>query len=250
MANEGPMTTRQYWESVYAGQPRMRLPSLLVTSTRNLQRLLSTLVAPGMNVLEIGFAPGKSLAYVAKVLGARVSGLDFSTQGVRFAQSLFERLGIPGDLRCEDVFATTLSPGTFDVVYSVGLIEHFDDPRALVRRHVELLKPGGTTLILIPNYRDLYGRLQHYFDPENLTIHNLNIMTCDALKALAPADLLAEVETKRVGRIDPGLVSSHKKWPAGITTPLHLGLNALGILQPVDIPALCPWIALRAVRAR
>lgn len=250
MADEGSMTTRQYWESVYTGQPRMRLPSLLVPTTRNLQRLLSTLVAPGMSVLEIGFAPGKSLAYVAKVLGARVSGLDFSTQGVRFAKTLFERLGIPGDLRCEDVFATTLSPGTFDVVYSVGLIEHFDDPRALVRRHVELLKPGGTALILIPNYRDLYGRLQHYFDPENLTIHNLNIMTCDALKALAPADLLSEVETNRVGRIDPGLVSPHKKWPAPIAKAFHLVFTALGIAQPLDFPALCPWIALRAVRAR
>lgn len=244
------MTTQRYWERVHAGQPRMRLPSLLVTSTRNLQRLLSTLIAPGMNVLEIGFAPGKSLSYVAKVFGARVSGLDFSVQGVLFAKTLFERLGIPGDLRCEDVFATTFSPSTFDVVYSVGLIEHFDDPRPLVRRHVELLKPGGTALILIPNYRDLYGRLQHYFDPENLTIHNLNIMTCDALKALAPTDLLCEVETNRVGRLDPALVSPHKKWPAPIAKAFHLAFNAVGIVQPFDVLTLCPWIAMRVVRSR
>lgn len=248
MDNSGYMTTQQYWEQVHAGQPRIRLPSLLVASTRNLQRLLSASIKPGMHVLEIGFAPGKQLAYVAKIFGARVSGLDFSEQGVAFAHRMFERLGIQADLRCENVFNTTLSSGIFDFVYSVGLIEHFDDPRPLVRRHVEFLKPGGTALILIPNYRDLYGRLQQYFDPDNLTIHNLNIMTCDAMKALVPVDLLSEVETMRVGRMDPSQVSPHKRWPQGIAKVFHLGFNALGILQPFDIPALCPWIALRAVR--
>ena len=69
MDDNGHMKTQQCCKRVHAGQPRMRLPSLLVASTRNLQRLLSTLVAPGMNVLAIGFATGKQLAYVAKILG-------------------------------------------------------------------------------------------------------------------------------------------------------------------------------------
>lgn len=248
MDDSGHMTTQQYWEQVHAGQPRMRLPSLLVAATRNLQRLLSTYIRPGMDVLEIGFAPGKQLAYVASVFGAKVTGLDFSLHGVTFAKTMFNRLGIPADLRCEDVFTTTLPSNQFDVVYSVGLIEHFDDPRPLVRRHIEFLKPGRTALILIPNYRDLYGRLQQYFDPDNLTIHNLNIMTREALQSLAPADLLSECNTMRVGRIDPSQLSPHKRWPAAVAKAFHLGFNALGILQPFDIPALCPWIALRAVR--
>jgi len=250
MDDSGHMTTQQYWEGVHAGQPRMRLPSLLIASTRNLQRLLRGYIRPGMDVLEIGFAPGKQLAYVASVFGARVTGLDFSLHGVTFAKTMFERLGITADLRCEDVFATTVPQNSFDFVYSVGLIEHFDDPRPLVRRHVEFLKPGGTAIILIPNYRDLYGHLQQYFDPDNLTIHNLNIMTCDAMKALAPIELLSECQTTRVGRIDPSQVSPHKRWPAGLAKVFHLGFNTLGVLQPFDIAALCPWIALRAVRAR
>lgn len=249
MEDSGHMTTQQYWEQVHAGQPRMRLPSLLVAATRNLQRLLSAHIRPGMDVLEIGFAPGKQLAHVARVFKANVTGLDFSLQGVSFAKTMFSRLGIPADLRCEDVFASTLASNRFDFVYSVGLIEHFDDPRPLVRRHVEFLKPGGTALILIPNYRDLYGRLQQYFDPDNLTIHNLNIMTCEALRSLAPTDLVSECETTRVGRIDPSQVSPHKRWPSAVARTFHLGFNALGILQPFDIPALCPWIALRAVRS-
>jgi 2-polyprenyl-3-methyl-5-hydroxy-6-metoxy-1,4-benzoquinol methylase len=228
----------------------MRLPSLLVATTRNLQRLLGTYIRPGMDVLEIGFAPGKQLAYVASVFGARVTGLDSSRRGVGVAKTLFDRLGIEADLRCEDVFSTTLPSNNFDFVYSAGLIEHFDDPRPLVRRHVEFLKPGGTTVMLVPNYRDLYGRLQRHFDPERLAIHNLSLMTCDAMKAQAPADLVSECEATRVGRVDPSLVSLHKRWPARLANASWLGVNALGVLQPFDILPFCPWIALRCVRGR
>ena len=75
-------------------------------------------------------------------------------------------------------------------------------------------------------------------------------MTCDALKALASEDMLSEVETKRVGGIYSSQVSPHKKWPAPIAKAVHLVFNAIGIVQPFDVPALCPWIALRAVRSR
>jgi hypothetical protein len=38
--------------------------------------------------------------------------------------------------------------------------------------YLGLLKPGGKALIIIPNYGVIYGRLQQYFDPENLALHN------------------------------------------------------------------------------
>lgn len=249
MQQDTHKTTQAYWENVHAGQPRMRLPSYLVVSTRNLQRLLKKYIKPGMSVLEIGFAPGKQLANVAKVLEANVSGLDYSESGVDFSRQLFASLGITGDLRCEDVFATTFPMNSFDFVYSVGVIEHFDDPTGIVRRHIELLKPGGTALILVPNYRGIYGRLQNYLDRENLLIHNLDIMTRDAMKKLAPRDLVAEAETFRVGRIDPTQISLRKRLPGPVAKLSQLFLNGIGLLQPFDIGILCPWIALRAVRS-
>lgn len=248
-ANDGRMTTREHWEGVHSAQPRMRLPSMLLVSTRNLQRLLTNYIKPGMKVLEIGYAPGKQLAYVAKILKANVSGIDYSESGVSFSRRLFNKSDINADLRCEDIFATTLERASFDFVYSVGLVEHFDDPSVIVRRHVELVKPGGTSLIVIPNYQGIYGRLQRYFDPDTLLIHNLNIMSCNAMAKLAPWELSARVETEAVGSVDPSLVSFHKKWPAPITRVLHLFLNGIGVLQPFDIRILSPWIAMTVVRA-
>ncbi len=248
MRRYGRLTSQDYWDSVHQAEPRLRLPSALVVSTRNLQRLLRVHIAPGACVLEIGFAPGKHLAYVAKTLGARVSGIDYSNNGITFAKRLFSALAIEADLRREDIFETTFAAGTFDFVYSLGVIEHFDDPRDIVRRHVELLRPGGTALIVIPDYSGIYGRLQRYFDPENLEMHNLRIMSPEAMTALAPRDLVAKVEAFRTGRINSCQISIERKWPRVLSRAMHLLFNAVALMQPLDIASLCPMIALRMRR--
>lgn len=249
-APDNNLTSRDYWDSIHVAQPRLRLPSGLVISTRNVQRLLKAEVASGGSVLEIGFAPGKLLAYVAKTLGAQVSGVDYSENGIAFARRLFAVLGLQADFRCEDIFATTFKPGSFDLVYSVGVIEHFNDPRNIVRCHVELLRPGGTALILIPDYSGIYGRLQRYFDPQILDLHNLRIMSPEAVLELAPNDLVEHVEAFRSGRLNSGLVTFERKWPPRLVRLLHALSNAVALVQPFDIPSLCPIIALRMTRSR
>ena len=43
----------------------------------------------------------------------------------------------------------------FDLVWSQGLLEHFDDPLIVVREHYGALAPGGTVLLSVP-YRYSY----------------------------------------------------------------------------------------------
>jgi 2-polyprenyl-3-methyl-5-hydroxy-6-metoxy-1,4-benzoquinol methylase len=248
MHDENRKTTQGFWDSVHEAKPRARLPSLLVVTTRDLQRLLSAEVRPGMEVLEVGFAPGKQLAYLAAKRGVRVAGLDYSQTGVNHARELFSALGLEGDFRCEDAFQTSFEHARFDVVYSVGVIEHFEDPREFVRLHVELARPGGTALILIPDYGGIYGKLQRHFDADNLAIHNLKIMNPESLEELAPRDLANDVRVFRCGRINPWQVSWHKRMPRPLALLTSFALNAAGVLQPFDVGPLCPMLALRIVR--
>jgi SAM-dependent methyltransferase len=157
---------------------------------------------------------------------------------------------IEGELRCEDFFETSFAPGSFDFVYSIGLIEHFDDPRPIVRRHVEMVKPGGTVMIAIPNYGGLYGRLQRWLDPANLGIHNLGLMSKEALEGVGPTDLCARVEARAAGRLSPWIVSLHCLLPRRVAQGVSLGLNAIGLIQPIEIPALCPMLVLDLTRRR
>ncbi len=234
----------EHWDDTWAAPPRMRLPRASTSSIRDRMSLLRGVVRAGMKFLEIGCAPGKMLAWTKAVLGAEVSGLDYSGPGVRVAHRLFRELGLAADIRNEDVFSTTFAEGSFDVVYSAGVIEHFEDPSRIVRIHAELLKPGGLAVITVPNLRGIYGRLA---SPETLAIHNLDIMTPLALRALAPADLSESVEAFLDGRFTLAMGVIDARW--GRLAPLvRTGSDLLGLAQPFSIKALCPTLVLKIRR--
>jgi 2-polyprenyl-6-hydroxyphenyl methylase/3-demethylubiquinone-9 3-methyltransferase len=202
-------------------------------------------IRAGQTALEIGCAPGEWLALLARAAGAEVSGLDYAAEGVELTRSLFHALGIVGDLRCEDAFASSFAKAYFDVVYSLGVIEHFEDPSQIVRIHLELTKPGGITLIAIPNYTGFYERLQRYFYPENLTIHNLSIMSKPGLEQLVPRDMVSHFSVYKAGHFNPGMISFYRKWPKLASRLTFHSLNLLGHIQPMTIPSLCPiWVLL------
>lgn len=238
------LSTTGYWDGVWAGDIRLRLPSPYIVATRNLQRLLRRYVRRGDHFLEIGCAPGKILVWVAAELGAEVSGLDYSERGIATSRHLFASLGIEGDLRCEDLGRTTFPAAGYDVVYSSGLIEHFADPTEVVRQHLNIVRPGGTAVITVPDYHGIYGTMQRYFDTEILGIHNLDIMTREALTALVPATADYTTRAFRFGRFSPWQLTVEKRWPAMVATLVCHLANGAALLQPVDIPALCPMIVL------
>lgn len=246
----GRKTEQHYWEGVHShGGVRMRLPSPLDVATADFMRLMRRYVRPGMRVLEVGFAPGKNLVWLAKALGARASGVDYAGQGVETGKRLFSAVGVEGDLRCEDFFATTFPSRSFDVVYSLGVVEHFDDPRTIIQKHADLLAPGGKALVVIPNYGGLYGALQRYCDPENLGIHNLNIMSERSFYDVGPHTAELRSRTFPFGRINPWLVSFHRRMPPRVARLFSYFLNGVGVVQPVAIPAISPWLVLEITRS-
>jgi 2-polyprenyl-3-methyl-5-hydroxy-6-metoxy-1,4-benzoquinol methylase len=248
MTNGNDLTRVDHWNDTWAGDIRLRLPSPLIVATRDLQRLLKAHVREGNKVLEIGCAPGKLLAWIAAVLRASVAGIDYSPRGLAQTHRLFSALNLTADLRCEDFRGTTFPANNFDVVFSVGVIEHFDDPRDIVRKHLSLVRPGGTALMTVPNYSGIYGRLQRYFDAESLLFHNTKIMSCEALAALVPSDEPFRVKAYPFGRISPWLLSTTKRWPRPVALGISHAVNLAAVLQPVDIRPLCPMLVLEVVR--
>jgi 2-polyprenyl-3-methyl-5-hydroxy-6-metoxy-1,4-benzoquinol methylase len=232
-----------YWRSTHS-QPRWRLPSRLNVGTNNLLRIISGHARQGMRVLEIGCAPGKFLAYLAQVQKASVCGLDYSEPGVAFSRELFSKLNLSGEIRCENIFTTTFPEASFDLVYSLGVIEHFDDARTIVEKHLFLTKPGGSVVITIPNFGGIYGRIERHFSPELLNMHNLQLMNCQALVQLMPERAACVATAYRSGRLSPWILNFEKKWPATLAKATSYALNALGLVQPFDIGPLCPLLVL------
>jgi len=129
----------------------------------------------GKTAVEIGGAPGQYLAYVAKSLGYAITCIDYSAVGCRKTEENYRLLGINGRVVRRDIFEKAEGE-RFDLVYSLGLIEHFSDLIEVVERHVQLVKSGGLLVLGVPNLRGVNGWFFRRLDPSVYATHNLTTM--------------------------------------------------------------------------
>ena len=61
--------------------------------------------------------------------------------------------------------------GAYDVVASMGVIEHFEDTAEIVRAAARLVKPGGLVLTSLPNLSGWLGSAQKVLDRRVYDVH-------------------------------------------------------------------------------
>ena len=133
------------------GDEWTRFPELLEVYTRIFEWYFQgpTPVAwPGLRVLDAGCGMGRWLHF-ARRAGAAIVGMDVSPAIDVVAQ----REGPEADLVQADLRWPPFAPGTFDLVYSLGVVHHLDDPFAGVRTLASLVRPGGELRLYV--YRSL-----------------------------------------------------------------------------------------------
>jgi 2-polyprenyl-3-methyl-5-hydroxy-6-metoxy-1,4-benzoquinol methylase len=104
-------------------------------------------IVPGMNVLDVGCGGGAFLS-VCKALGADVFGVEPSEYGV----AATKKVGL-------NVFHGTLdkyisvfgAEHKFDLITANHVVEHHENPVALLSQMSQLLKPNGLIWISVPN---------------------------------------------------------------------------------------------------
>lgn len=166
----------QYWDNRTSGiEVKKEKKNLFVNEILNVfDKYLP--VNQNYTVLEIGGAPGQYLIYFVKNFGYKAHSLDYSRNGNIQTERNFKQAGIPITIYEADLFAPDKNLPRFDVVYSLGLIEHFDDPLKAVEKHVELLKPGGILILGAPNLTGIYHRFLKTLSPDHDKTHNLKTM--------------------------------------------------------------------------
>jgi len=125
---------------------------------------------------EVGCFPGNFLVYLARRFGYRVSGIDYVPDAREHMRAYLERLGCQvDDLFFEDFLRFTPT-GRYDVVCSFGFVEHFENLKAVLAKHVELVAPGGTLVVSCPNFRYVQYMLHWMLDRTNLRRHVIPVM--------------------------------------------------------------------------
>jgi SAM-dependent methyltransferase len=90
--------------------------------------------------------------------GARTYGIDISQPTVIQARAAFD--AGPGTLQAAvgDVRDLPFLDASFDAIYSMGTIEHFDQTERAVQEMARVLKAGGRAIVGVPNRYDPFLR--------------------------------------------------------------------------------------------
>jgi 2-polyprenyl-6-hydroxyphenyl methylase/3-demethylubiquinone-9 3-methyltransferase len=118
----------------------------IAEADRGLARLLAGERLEGRRFLDIGSGSGlHSLA--ALRLGARdVVAVDIDPDSVATTRAVLGRFAVGRVWKAEQVSVFDLDPeryGTFDVVYSWGVLHHTGDMERAMRRAAQMVRPGG-----------------------------------------------------------------------------------------------------------
>lgn len=222
MIESEPLASREYWErihQIYRSAPdiwhrriRYRLTQGFYSHLRLVRtHILEQYLPRQGKMIELGCAPSEMLLEICMRFGLEPFGIEYSESGYRATVKEFERKKIDssgimqGDLT--DPEFRHQYREYFDVVYSGGLIEHFSNPIDIVGYHVELLKPGGSLVVSIPNLRaPLYRHVLSITDSTVLAIHNLDIMKRSKFESLFSKDLLCTHYSDYIGVFDLNLM--------------------------------------------
>lgn len=226
------LTSRDYWDGDYSGQvdsAALEVDGFRNRPSRRIVEVIEDVGLSGKRSLEIGAGNSAFLCYLARKYadtGAVFTGLDYSPHGCELLARRATREGVSVNVvRC-DLFEPTddLTQG-FDIVYSLGVAEHFQSlPRVLtaMKRYVA---PGGALLTVMPNMAGVLGVLTRRYSPAVYEKH-----VPHDLSSLVRGHQAADLRVERSGYLcstDFGVLSSCFPGPASRGWQTYLWLSRL-----------------------
>ena len=122
-------TTTAYWDKFWNQELQDIIEQGIDTE---ILKIISPGLFKGAKVLEIGCVPAGRLYFLQKHFQTETYGLDYSLKG------LFKSIKQRNHLVCSDLYHPPFKNESFDLVYSLGVIEHFDDPSKVIDVHLNL----------------------------------------------------------------------------------------------------------------
>jgi SAM-dependent methyltransferase len=133
---------------------------------------------PALRSLDLGCGTGQK-SFVVHAAGSTVEthGIDISADRVARAEQKRMARGIPGNFRIADVNTATLTPGTYDLVFSCHSLHHIVALEHVMAQVHDALTPEGLFI------------LEEFVGPTQFQWTDQQIAVVRALTALLPEDL-------------------------------------------------------------
>jgi cyclopropane fatty-acyl-phospholipid synthase-like methyltransferase len=171
-------TSKEYWENYYAKS------ALDVAQIKQIcgkyddiwEKMVEACPQKPKTIIEIGAYPGRYVAYLASKYQLLPTALDYNSD-VNKIRSSFEVMEVSNAKTIQTDFTAYVPEEKFDIIISLGFIEHFEKFNEILDRHLLYAHENSTFVITVPNKKYLRKWYGYACDYQNLKVHNLNCMT-------------------------------------------------------------------------
>jgi len=206
------ITEKQFWDNFWGD---IKLPVKVDYKFKN-DRVIANLIKKFIPInhesetmIEIGCAPGKWLVFFNKELNYKVIGLEYLESA---AQKTRDNLVLSEVSNFEIInadFFDYKKPEQYNVVCSLGFVEHFTDWESVLDKHIEMCQRLGYIVIGFPCFKGINYYLQKildkYIDQPLIPSHNLKIMDLKTVKKYVDECNVDLLFLNYIGGFEPAL---------------------------------------------
>jgi 2-polyprenyl-3-methyl-5-hydroxy-6-metoxy-1,4-benzoquinol methylase len=211
------LSSKEYWDNVLENAQLPRINSSKSYNHSVTMNFIDNYLKEEKGLktfLEIGAGSSGWLPYFARKYGYIVSGLDYSEIGCKICEENLKILKVEYDqVFCKDIFENNCTEGKkYDVIFSYGVIEHFEKPEELIGIFKGLMNENGVIISLVPNYVGLKGILTKIF--VNHVYHMHRKISRNQLRMMHEKNNLKNIKTSYVGSFGLGVIAwtKSKTW--------------------------------------
>lgn len=170
------LTDRQFWVEYWNNKGNL---DKKINANYILSEILKDISASKnySSGIELGGFPGYYAIYLKKYLKLEATLFDYV-----IIDSIVKKLATFNELKASDVnviegdIFNYLPEQKYDIVLSVGLIEHFENTKEIIKQHLKFMSDKGVLFLNIPNFTGFNGWIQRTFDKENYEKHFIECM--------------------------------------------------------------------------
>jgi len=201
--------------------------------------------------LELGGFPGHYSIFLTRWCKVKASLLDYVIHPEIFKKLIAKNKIAEGEIKNIETDLFNYAPTEkYDLVFSNGLIEHFENTKEIIKIHVDFVEKDGVLFISLPNFKGFNGWLQKTFDPENYKIHNIDSMDIELLRTIAEDLKLKNIEVYYYGKFLMWLENIKSKsiiFKASFKLTWFF-LKVFFKIIPIETKAFSPYIVLKATK--
>jgi SAM-dependent methyltransferase len=210
------LTEKEYWEKFWDSVSVLTKVDLTFSNDSNIASIFDKFLVADSNkkAFEVGCAPGKWLIYLSERFNYSVDGCEYIDAASKKTIENLHVCGVKGFNIFTGDFLQMDFDTKYDVVISLGFIEHFEDASLVCKKHAKLLNKGGLLIIGVPKLTGLNYYVAKQVDKsitdKLIPNHNLNIMNLGFFEGIGCITNCKNLFVGTVGGFEPALFETSK----------------------------------------